>query len=367
MLLAVPASGTEVKLHGQASGWLSVGYDSSIVGQAGLRYIPTLSFSLPFHLDAEASVNGYASELVRKGSFEESDFAATAKPYRLWLRYSTARFEARAGLQKINFGSATLLRPLQWFDRVDPRDPLGLTDGVYGLLARYYFQNNANVWAWGLLGNSSPKGWEQVGSERWIPEFGGRAQLPIPRGELAATYHHRVIGPSGIAHIPELMPRQDEDRLGLDAKVDAGIGFCFEGTLARETQRMYYGDESPFWTRAAVVGADYTVGLGSGIGAAAEHLFAGSASEPFGRGTDVQFSALMISYPLDLLDNLRGIVFFDWAGHRPYSYVAWQRTLDNWVFSVAAFWYPDRPAVIPGQAAGGAAGKGLQVTVVFNH
>ena len=75
----------------------------------------------------------------------------------------------------------------------------------------------------------------------------------------------------------------------------------------------------------------------------------------------------MVSYPIDLLDNLRGIVFFDWAGHRPYSYVAWQRTLDNWIFSVAAFWYPDRPAVIPGQAVGGAAGKGLQVTVVFNH
>jgi len=220
--------GAEVDFHGQASSWLSAAYDTCMVGQAGLRYIPTLSFSLPFHLDAEASVNGYASELVREGSFEESDFAATVKPYRLWLRYSTARFETRAGLQKINFGSATLLRPLQWFDRVDPRDPLGLTDGVYGLLARYYFQNNANVWAWGLLGNSSPKGWEQVGSERWIPEFGGRAQLPIPRGELAATYHHRVIGPSGIAHIPELLPRQDEDRLGLDAKVDAGIGLCFE-------------------------------------------------------------------------------------------------------------------------------------------
>lgn len=176
-----------------------------------------------------------------------------------------------------------------------------------------------------------------------------------------------MIDYSGITRIPELLPRQDEDRLGLDAKVDAGIGFCFEGTLARETRRMYYGVESPFWTRAAVVGVDYTVGLGAGLGAAAEHLFAGSANEPLGRGTDVQFSAVMVSYPLDLLDNLRGIVFFDWAGHRPYSYVAWQRTLDNWIFSVAAFWYPDRPAVIPGQAASGAAGKGLQVTVVFNH
>jgi len=53
-------------------------------------------------------------------------------------------------LQKINFGSATLFRLLMWFDRIDPRDPLKLTDGVYGLLLRYYFHNNTNIWLWGL-------------------------------------------------------------------------------------------------------------------------------------------------------------------------------------------------------------------------
>jgi len=56
----------------------------------------------------------------------------------MWIRLSTKQFELRAGLQKINFGSATLLRPLMWFDKIDPRDPLQLTDGVYALLARYY-------------------------------------------------------------------------------------------------------------------------------------------------------------------------------------------------------------------------------------
>ncbi|HTW91610.1 MAG TPA: hypothetical protein VMH22_07865 [bacterium] len=366
LLLAVPVSGSELKLHGQASGWLGAGRDVSYFEQTGLRYIPTLSLSLPFRLDAEASVNAYESAVNRDWDFDGFNFTTTVKPYRLWLRYSTSRLEARAGLQKINFGSATLLRPLQWFDRVDPRDPLGLTDGVYGLLARYYFQDNSNIWAWGLLGNSSPKGWEQFGTERWAPEPGARVQIPIPRGEVAGTYDHRTFDYTGVV-IPEMLDEQAEDRFGFDAKVDLGVGFCLEGMLSRQTRRLVEGEDSPIWSRAAVVGVDYTVGLGSGIGAAAEHLFAGSANEPFGRGTDAQFSALMISYPIDLLDNLRGIVFFDWVGHRPYSYVAWQRTLDNWVFSVAAFWYPDRPAVIPGQAAGGAAGKGLQVTVVFNH
>ena len=66
------------------------------------------------------------------------------------------------GLQKINFGSAVLLRPLMWFDSLDPRDPLQLTDGVYAVLLRYYFPNNANLWAWALYGNDSPKGWESA-------------------------------------------------------------------------------------------------------------------------------------------------------------------------------------------------------------
>ena len=56
---------------------------------------------------------------------------ATSSPTAAWLRLSTSRFEARVGLQKINFGSATLFRPLMWFDSLDPRDPLQITDGVY--------------------------------------------------------------------------------------------------------------------------------------------------------------------------------------------------------------------------------------------
>lgn len=35
------------------------------------------------------------------------------------------------------------------------REPSQLTDGVYGVLVKYYFQNNANLWAWGLIGNKN--------------------------------------------------------------------------------------------------------------------------------------------------------------------------------------------------------------------
>jgi len=366
-LVCGAAAGQKLDFNGQASGWLTLNRDTSYQVQTGVRYIPNLSTALPPYLDGELSVNGFVSAQAR--SLDSLDTDRMAKPYRAWARFSTARLEARAGLQKINFGSATLLRPLQWFDRIDPHDPLGLTDGVYGLLGRCYFQNNANLWAWSLIGNSSPKGWEQIGSERWTPEFGGRAQLSVPRGEIAATYHHRTVDYSQVQKNYVLLDEQDEDRLGVDAKADIGIGLWLEGILSRTTHNLIDGEEGqPVWTRAAVVGADYTLGVGNGVGLLAEHMVAGGAAQPFGRGTDAQVSALMLSYPLSLLDNIRGFVYFDWKNQDLYRFVGWERTLDSWVFSAAVFWNPDRPQGLTGQPNSGAAGgKGLQLMVAFNH
>ena len=116
----------------------------------------------------------------------------------MWVKFSGDQFELRAGLQKINFGSAQMFRPLMWFDRIDPRDPLQLTDGVYGLLARYYFLNNANIWLWGLYGDDKIKGWELIPSKKNSIEYGGRVQLPLYTGEIAATYHHRTADPGPV-------------------------------------------------------------------------------------------------------------------------------------------------------------------------
>jgi hypothetical protein len=364
LVAAAAAYGAEFSLHGRASGWLGASRDSSYRALAGMRYLPEARLSFPisgeFTFDAEASVNGFVSASVRP--FHPPALEARIKPYRGFVRLSSARFEARAGLQKINFGSAMLLRPLMWFDRVDPRDPLELTDGVYGLLGRYYFQNNINVWAWGLLGNSSPKGWEQAGSVRWTPEPGARVQVPLPRGEVAATYHHRRVEVPMGGQYPANFP-MEEDRIALDGKWDVGVGLAFEATLTRQVLNISH---SVTWQRMATVGLDYTFGIGSGLGVVVEHMLAGGAAEPFGRGTDAQFSALMLGFPLGLVDNLRGMVYYDWKNEDPYSYIGWQRTTDNWMFSLSAFANPDRP-VAAGRPGAGAAGKGIRLDVVFNH
>ncbi len=138
----------------------------------GVRYIPQLNFRIPTKsnvlVDFEASANLYGN----LGLEDVKNFSSKGqlKPYRLWARISANQFELRAGLQKINFGSASMLRPLMWFDQVDPRDPLQLTDGVWGMLGRYYFLNNTNIWFWILYGNNDPKGWESLGSHNTAPE-----------------------------------------------------------------------------------------------------------------------------------------------------------------------------------------------------
>ena len=117
---------------------------------AGARYIPQINYNIGLKksrlIDFEASANLYGH--VGMGATDTSTANGNIKPYRLWARYSGNQFELRAGLQKINFGSASMLRPLMWFDQIDPRDPLRLTDGVWGVLGRYYFLNNFNIWAW---------------------------------------------------------------------------------------------------------------------------------------------------------------------------------------------------------------------------
>jgi hypothetical protein len=361
---AGPAHGTEFSFHGQASGWLGAGRDTSFIGLAGLRYLPEVQVSVPVRgqlkLDADASVNAFLSTNARDRA---CSLGVWLKPYRALIRVSGPRFEARAGLQKISFGSATLLRPLMWFDRVDPRDPLALTDGVYGLLARYYFQNNTNIWAWGLLANSSPKGWEVYGTERWTPEPGARVQFPVPRGEVGVTAHHREASVVYGEPPTDTSPAA-ETRVGLDGKWDVGVGLCFEATVSKISS-----DHVPFqWQRMATVGLDYTFGIGSGLGVAAEHMLVGGAIDgPFTRGTDTHLSALMLGLPLGLLDNLKGIVYYDWSDKGVYRFLGWQRTLDDWLFSVTVFWNPDKAPVAATEPIAGATGLGVQLMVVFNH
>jgi hypothetical protein len=135
---------------GQAATWGTAG----ATGQSGILYIPELRINNPLSMGTQLDMD-IAWSL-------QSNYASLTKVslYRGWLRSFNDHGEVRAGLQKIDFGPAKLLRTLMWFDTIDPLDPLQLTEGVYGILGRCYFKNNANIWAWGLAGKNNLKGLE---------------------------------------------------------------------------------------------------------------------------------------------------------------------------------------------------------------
>jgi len=352
---------------GMLFGWLTANFTDSTQAQLGIRYIPELSFTFPrgdsSSWDVALSFSAFGTSLFQSG---RTDTDADADLYRFWLRYATSQFEVRMGLQKINFGPAALFRPLMWFDRIDPRDPLQVTKGVYALLGRYYFLNNANVWAWILYGNEETKGWEVIGTADDSVEYGGRIQVPLLHGELAFTYHHRNadLYKSPYFFIPEIDPIIPENRFALDGKWDIGVGFWFEGVLIHQNSGVL-----PFpYRHLLTIGADYTFDLGNGLHALAEHFIVENSARAFKSGEGTEFSGISLNYPASLLDSLSGILFYDWDERNLYRYISWQRTYDKWRIYLIGFWNPEQFRIYQTPSTHTLfGGKGIQIMVVFNH
>jgi hypothetical protein len=337
-------------LQGQLSSWAIFNAEAGPTAVLGLRYIPTFTFNQPFAseraFDVELAANTFASGPIDDSIAE--DGSAKAKPYRVWGRFKSTRFEARVGLQKLNFGSATLLRPLMWFDSVDPRDPLQITDGVYGALFRYYLPNKATIWTWGLYGNTSLKGFESSPTRKNTPEFGGRFELPVPRGQVAFTTHHRRadIGRGVLADLNAGSPVTPEHRYAIDGKFDVAIGLWFEAMVSHQTRPDLFRPDQ----RALNVGADYTLGLGNGIYVLGEYFVLENSQGIFQHGDEVRLAAATLRYPVGILDAISGILYVDATRHDTYRFVSWQRSYDRWQFYVMGFWNPRRASSRPAPA-----------------
>lgn len=352
--LTLQLNGQSVGLQGQASLWAVM--NNREQSQAGLRYIPDLSvetsLSEKWMLDSEL-----ACQAAQWWNFDVLKYRTEdnkLKPYRLWLRLSADQFEARLGLQKINFGSARLLRPLMWFDRLDPRDPLQLTEGVYGLLFRYTFLNNANIWAWALYGNDALKGYEVLASKKKRPEYGGRIQIPVKSGEMALSFHHREV---------EIIDAS-ENRVAVDGRWDIEIGLWFEVAMTHLRPEII----PEYVQTLGTLGMDYTIGLGNGLFCQAEHFTLQVSEDWFGPGTTRKLTAVSLNYPFGLMDNLSSILYYDWDTKDLYRYIDWQRTYDSWQIHLIGFWNPDRIQLIQfGSDPSLWVGKGIQLMIVFNH
>lgn len=368
-LLTIPAGAfpqDSLKIKGQASGWVNYNGSNNLPVYLGGRYIPQLNYGVDLKndhkIDLEGSLNLNGSAGLNP--FDSAQVSGQIKPYRLWVRYSSRQFELRAGLQKINFGSASILRPLMWFDQIDPRDPLKLTDGVWGILARYYFLNNANIWIWGLYGNNKPRGWEATGTNKNFPEIGGRIQLPIPKGEMGFSYNYRIADTRNLEGIVTAFSGIPENKAGFDIKLDLVVGLWLEASWTNKAKDL------GLFTNQEIInaGTDYTFSIGNGLHIIYEQLLAAGDEKPFAFKKSTSFSLASLSYPIGIFDNISGIVYFDWSNRKSYNFLTWQKQFNKITLYFMGFWNPEIYN-IPAQGEGQNlfAGRGIQVMVVFNH
>ncbi len=345
--------------QGQLSGWLNYRNSGADKTKIGFRYLPELravkKISEKKNLDLELAVNSYTSFPLN--SLAEIEDNSEIKLYRLWLRYSVPQFETRLGLQKINFGPAKIIRSLMWFDQLDPQDPFKLTEGVYGLLLRYYFLNNTNLWFWGLSGNDKLKGLELVKADKNRAEFGGRVQIPFPlyKSELAFSYHQRYLDTEDWnKKMSSTLKNGQENRYALDGFADIGIGLWFESALG-ETKIDTTQQE---WRHFFTLGADYT--FQSGIHLLVEH-FLHSSGEKIDKMDEIsKLSALSLDYKIGVIDSINIIGYYDWKNENIYAYLGWQRTYDNWQINLIGFSNQE-------DSSATFSGKGMQLTVTYNH
>ncbi len=361
---ALPSACQTIEFGGQLSGIASYTPDNSLDFFLGARYIPEFEYNI--HLESGASLDFMASANVGASSFlgKDGDISQSdIDPYRIWARYTSDQLELRLGLQKINFGSSVLLRPIQWFNQIDPRDPLQITDGVYGALGRYYFLNNANVWLWLLYGNEQQRGFDFLESVDDRPEIGGRIQHPFGTGEFAISYHNRA---TDISFLPDfdIGDKAVENKIGIDGKFDAKIGIWFEATHSFSSEDLGMLKNQTLLS----LGSDYTFNFGSGLNLGIEHLVTTSDEEAFAYQNVSNFTALSGRYALSFFDGLSGVLYYSWDTEKLSIFANYEHQFDRFAGFLMAFYNPRSDAGLrQGDFIQSFAGPGLRVMFVFNH
>ena len=355
----------KIVFDGQLSSYGSYAWQNDLEFLLGGRYIPELTYGIPLDsankLDFMASANIFGSTSF---SGDSSYNIGDVQAYRVWGRFVGEQYELRIGLQKIDFGAAQILRPMQWFNQVDPRDPLSITRGVTGVLGRYYFLNNANIWVWGLYGNKERKGYELIASNNKVPEFGGRVQMPIPRGEFGLSYHHRTADSRGVSPIFPEFEKIPENRIGFDVKWDVIVGFWLEGSHITKSENLGILTNQTLLN----AGFDYTIGLGSGINFVTEHLIGTADEEALGFTNTSNTTAVSMSYPITFFDNVSMFSTYSWDTEDFSFFFNYEHQFKRIAGYVMAFYNPDRPpGLIENEIEYTLRGPGFRLMLVYNH
>ena len=234
--------------------------------------------------------------------------------YRSLVRYSTLNYEFRLGLQQLNFGQALILRPLQWFDNIDPLEENRDSDGVYAFLAKRYFLDNSNMWGWIILDDGEFS--EDRSMHNFVKqlEYGGRWQYPIENTEFALSLHQKKLTNSEYSQ---------ETRLGFDIRKDYVLGFWAETSLS-----LYHGHQAISSSNLLTIGADYTFSVGNGLYLLLENLIISDLAPDEYLPNKAKSTAFQISYPLNLFDSVQGIATYDWQLEQDNLFLSYSRSYD---------------------------------------
>ena len=327
-------------------------------------YIPTLSIYPEYkylsRIDFEAAFNIQASFDGFFGT-GENGIDNNNDIHRLWGRYNSDNIELRYGIQKIAFGPGLILRPLRWFDSLDPKDPTGQTDGVTALRLKYFGGHGVTYWGWYIHPEN-----------RELSSRGGRIEFQIlGLGDLGVSYHHRpaysdnnIPLRSGIALV---YPTSSEDRYSLDFRADVVVGIWSEILIAKSSQNKFV---VPFDRNTFMIGGDYTFPIGNGIYFLMEHMIDEVKPKAILNDMQTKFSAIMVNYPIGVFDNITLITEYDWEDKRQFNFVKYSRIYDNYDFNLIIAFNPERDEFSDEELElSGLAqfGNNIQLMIIFNH
>ena len=365
-IISIPLfSQMKFEFDGQLMGQSNFNTSKNNTSFIGTRYLPVLNFNTKsdsilstFSIEVSGNLNFSRLSIPNR----EIEIQSSIDPYRIWLRYQINKWEFRAGLQKIDFGVAQLLRPIQWFNQIDPRDPLGLTNGVYGLLVRHYFKNNSNLWFWGLYGNEKQRGFDALPTIKNMPEYGGRFQTFVPKGEAAISYNYRK---AGLIESNNLSGYETpEHRIGFDLKLDLGFGLWTETTYIHKLKNIGLLTNQFLLN----LGIDYTFAIGNGLTFSKEYLYYKSTDNELKESIDRGISALNLSYPLNIFSSLNALVYHQWNNNTQTFLLNYQHQFNNLSGYFIVYYNPDEvQGIQQNEIFRSFAGPGIQLLLVYNH
>lgn len=311
---------------------------------AGARIIPFFegqkNYKNGSYLKLQLSIDGFSSY--------NNKWKNELELYRSTVSYQTLQTEIKVGLQKITFGPARYLRPLMWFDRINPTDPMQITKGVNAALLRYYTMNNTNFWLWGLYQNDELKGMESRQTNPDIPEWGGRVQIPLMGGEVGFSFHNRELLEIG----------KQEHRFALDGHYDLGIGIWFESSINLLQDQVD--------RKMVTIGSDYTFGIGNGLNVVGEYMPIEQSNGVLITDPDEQLLALSFSYPINIMDQIMYLTYYSEFMDKLFHYLQYQRTYDRISANISLFYFPDIGYDIFTGRKSKMAGLGAQIMAIYN-